>query len=138
MVSGVEKEYATRKATKMDFGGNGEGQVVATTGEGQQVEGKLLLNEGEMIQSPNKSSKTKKVVDHELFIEWDFQELIGGSITSMLDVPNNLGNNIGDLSHDVQVVSEKILVGVGFHVAIDSPISGVNNLEGFIMGNIEL
>jgi hypothetical protein len=56
----------------------------------------------------------------------------------MLDVPNNLGNNIGDLSHDVQVVSEETFVGVGFHVAVDSLISGVGNLEGFIACDIEL
>ncbi len=57
---------------------------------------------------------------------------------STLDVPNNLGNNIGDLSHDVQVVSEETLVGGGFHVVADSPTSGVGSLEGFTMGNIEL
>jgi hypothetical protein len=37
----------------------------------------------------------------------------------MSDVPNNLGNNIGDLNHDVQVVNEETFVGDGFHVAMD-------------------
>jgi hypothetical protein len=48
MVNGVEKEYAIGKAPKMDSKGSGMGQVV-TTKEGQQVEGKLSLDEREMI-----------------------------------------------------------------------------------------
>jgi hypothetical protein len=42
---------------------------------------------------------------------------------------NHLLNGIliGDLSHDVQVVSEETLVGGGLHVAVDSPISVVGN-----------
>jgi hypothetical protein len=56
----------------------------------------------------------------------------------MLDVPNNFGDNIGDLSHDVQVVNEETLVGAGFHVAADSLISGVNNPKGFTTCKIEL
>jgi hypothetical protein len=55
-----------------------------------------------------------------------------------LNVPNNLGNNIGDLSHGVQVAGEETLVGVDLHVAVDSPISDVNSLEGFTTCNIEL
>ncbi len=47
MVSGIE-EYAIGKATKMDSRGSGEDQI-AITREGQQVEGKLSLDEGEMI-----------------------------------------------------------------------------------------
>ncbi len=46
--SGIEKEYAIGKATKMDSRGSGEDQI-AITREGQQVEGKLSLDEGEMI-----------------------------------------------------------------------------------------
>jgi hypothetical protein len=48
MVSGIEKEYAIGKATKMDSRGSGEDQI-AITREGQQVEEKLSLDEGEMI-----------------------------------------------------------------------------------------
>jgi hypothetical protein len=55
-----------------------------------------------------------------------------------LEVPNNLRNNIGDLNHDVQVVSEETLVGGGLHVAINSPSSGVGNLKGSIARDIEL
>jgi hypothetical protein len=56
----------------------------------------------------------------------------------MLDIPNNLGNNIGDLNHDVQVVSEETFLVVGFHVAVDSPISGVSSPKGFTSCDIEL
>jgi hypothetical protein len=68
MVNGIEKEYAARKATKMDSKGSEEDRI-APTGEGQQVEGKLLLNEGEMIWSPSKTFRTKKVANHEPYID---------------------------------------------------------------------
>jgi hypothetical protein len=80
VVSGVEKEYAIRKVAKMDFRGSGDGQVATTTGEGWQVERKLLLNEREMIWSMSKTFGTQRVADHEPFVEWDTQEPIGGSI----------------------------------------------------------
>jgi hypothetical protein len=48
------------------------------------------------------------------------------------------GNNIGDLNHDVQVVSEETLVGGGLHVATNSPSNGVNSLKGSIACDIEL
>jgi hypothetical protein len=55
-----------------------------------------------------------------------------------LDVPNNLGNNISDLNHDVQMVNEETLVGVGLHVLMDSLINGVANLKAFTACDIEL
>jgi hypothetical protein len=58
VASGVEKEYATRKAAKMDSRGSGEGQVATTTGEGQQVERKLMPNHREMIWSMSKTFGT--------------------------------------------------------------------------------
>jgi hypothetical protein len=73
VVSGVEKEYATRKVAMMDSRGSGEGQVATTTGEGQQVERKLSLEEREMIWSMNKTFGTQRVVDHEPFVEWDVE-----------------------------------------------------------------
>jgi len=48
MVSGIEKKYVASKVAKMDSRGSGKDQI-ATTRKGQQVEGKLLLDEGEMI-----------------------------------------------------------------------------------------
>ncbi len=68
IVSGVEKEYVVGKATKMDFRGSVEDQI-ATTREGQQVERKLSLDEGEMIWSPSKTFETKKVANHEPSID---------------------------------------------------------------------
>ncbi len=112
--------------------------MVTTTREGWQVERKLLPYERDMICSSSKTFGTQRIANHEPSVECDSQEPIGGSIISTLDIPNNLGNNIGDLSHDVQVVSEETLVGGGFHVAVDSPTSGVGNQARFTTGNIEL
>ncbi len=64
MVSGIEKEYVAMKATKMDSRGSEKDQI-APIGEGQQVEGKLLLDEREMIWSPSKTFGTKKLANHE-------------------------------------------------------------------------
>jgi hypothetical protein len=71
MVSGVEKEYATRKVPKMDSKGSGAGQVIVTR-KGQQVEGNLSLDEREMIFSSIKTSRIKRVANCEPTIEWDF------------------------------------------------------------------
>lgn len=68
MVNGIEKEYVVGKATKMDFRGSGEDQI-ANTREGQQVERKLSLDEGEMIWSSSKTFGTKKVANHEPSID---------------------------------------------------------------------
>jgi len=68
MVSGIEKEYVIGKATKMDFRGSGKDRIT-TIGEGQQVEGKLSLDEREMIWSTSKTFGTKKVANHEPSID---------------------------------------------------------------------